>query len=107
MIIVFLIPVAILSAKVGSKPATFKDFSGIIIEIANAFVPILMSLSLIAFLWGIAKTIANSDKPEKRAEGRRVMIYGIISLFVIVSLWQILHMVKVSLIGSEYFGPGF
>ena len=41
------------------------------------------------FIWGLAIFIRDSGNPEKKEEGRNKMVWGIITLFVIVSLWGI------------------
>jgi len=83
-------------------PRSLGDFENTIIMIVNYYiVPILVALSLVAFLWGIAKTIG-SESPDTRATGRKTMIYGLISMFVIVSLWGILYAASRSLFGGLY-----
>ena len=53
----------------------------------QAVVPLLMALALAAFVYGIIKYFLNPDNEEKRKEGKGYMFWGLISLFVMVSLW--------------------
>lgn len=39
---------------------------------------------------GLVKYVKNGDNEEKRASGRMLMIYGIVGLFFMVSVWGIL-----------------
>lgn len=57
-------------------------------------IPFLISLGLIMFLVGLVKFISAGDNEEKREGGRGLMIFGIIALFVMISVWgfvRILH----------------
>jgi hypothetical protein len=76
------------SPKGESEPGTFlyylKWFGGIL---QNYIVPIVFSLALILFLWGLLSYITAGADEEKRGTARNYMIYGIIALFVMVSVW--------------------
>ena len=53
----------------------------------KAVVPLLMSLALAAFVYGIIKFFLNPDNEEKRKDGKSYMFWGIITIFVMVSIW--------------------
>ena len=62
-------------------------------QILNAIVPIVITLALIYFIWGVAKYVtAASD--EAKTEARDVMIYGSIGLFFIVSIWGVVALLQ-------------
>ena len=50
-------------------------------------VPFLFSLATAGFIWGIIQYFINPDNEEKRKEGKNYMTWGIIALFVMVSMW--------------------
>jgi hypothetical protein len=52
---------------------------------------LVLALALLFFFWGVAKFILNADNDEKRTEGKKVMIWGIIALFVMVSVWGLIN----------------
>ncbi len=54
--------------------------------IINLLIPILIALALVVFFWGLIQYIR---KPEIK-EGKNVMIAGLISLFIMVSVWGII-----------------
>ena len=66
-------------------------------DIINAITPIVVALALLYFFWGLAKYILGSADEAKKAEGRNIMIWGIIALFVMVSVWGI-----VGLLGDTF-----
>lgn len=55
----------------------------------NSIVPLLVGLALVGFLYGIIKYFLNPDNEEKRKDGKSFMFWGLITLFVIVTLWGI------------------
>ena len=59
--------------------------------IVKAIIPFLITLSIAVFIYGVVKFIFNADNEEERKKGKNFMIYGIISLFVIVSVWGLVN----------------
>ena len=58
--------------------------------IAFIFEPVTLLIGAVAviyFLLGVLKYIQSTDSEEKRKEGITMMTYGIIGLFVMVSMW--------------------
>lgn len=53
----------------------------------SSLIPILMTVAFLAFLWGLIKYISSAGDPQKAFEGKSIMIYGVIALFVMVSIW--------------------
>jgi hypothetical protein len=55
-------------------------------------VPFIFALAFIVFLWGIYSTfIAGAANEEKRQEGQKIFIYGMIGFFIMISLWGIVN----------------
>lgn len=61
--------------------------------------PIVVALALLYFFYGLAMFILKSGDEDKRKEAKSIMIYGIIALFVMVSVWGL-----VSILGNTIFG---
>ncbi len=61
-------------------------------EILNKLVIVIIGLATVYFLWGVAKYILHADDPKMREEGRSMMIYGIIAIFVMVSIWGFVNL---------------
>lgn len=53
----------------------------------DSVVPLLVALAVAGFVWGIIKYFLNPDNEEKRKEGKTFMFWGLVTLFVIVSIW--------------------
>lgn len=61
-------------------------------------IPIIITIAVIYFLWGVGKYIMSSGDTEKQEEARGMMIYGLIGLFVMVSVWGLVN-ILVSTVG--------
>ena len=64
---------------------------GRLIDIA---LPIVVAIALLGFFWGLANYIFSSDDPEKKESGRNIMIWGVIALFVMVSVWGLVNVIS-------------
>jgi hypothetical protein len=54
---------------------------------------LLVSLAVMYFFWGLTIFILNADDLKQRTEGKNHMIWGIIGLFIIYSVWGIINFV--------------
>lgn len=73
-------------------------------DILNAVIGLLSGLALVYFIWGMVKYIQGSDNEQTRKEGQQMMLYGIIGLFVLVSVWGLVR-VLVSTFGFSSSDP--
>jgi uncharacterized membrane protein len=55
--------------------------------VIKILIPIVAALALLYFFWGLGKFILNAGDEEKRKEGKSIMIWGIVALFIITSVW--------------------
>ena len=58
-------------------------------ELINTLIPIVFALALLFFLWGLARYIFAAGNEEAKESGKRIMIWGIIALFIMASVWGI------------------
>lgn len=78
-----------------------------ITNILNTIIPLLMVIATIVFLWGVIQYVISADE-EKRKQGRSLMIYGIIGLFVMVAVWGIVAVLESTFVNRANIprGPG-
>jgi protein-S-isoprenylcysteine O-methyltransferase Ste14 len=55
--------------------------------VISSLVPIFMTLALLVFIWGLIKYISSAGDPEKAKEGKSIMIWGVVALFVMATIW--------------------
>lgn len=56
-------------------------------DLINLALPIVVALALLYFFYGLAQFILASGDEESRKKGKSIMIWGIVALFVMVSVW--------------------
>ena len=59
--------------------------------VLNNILPLLLALAIIYFFWGLVKFIKAAGDSKAREEGKGVMIWGIIAIFVMVSVFGIVN----------------
>ena len=90
-----------------NTPNNFSDLVDIFIELIQAVLPVIAALALLVLLWGLAKFIFKIGGDEKAlGEGKNLMKWGLIALFILVSFWSILALVHSDL-GFRSFGIPF
>jgi len=85
----------------GSVNKTYLDFYYYLVltTVNSYFVPILIAVAFIVFLFGVYKYFILGAADEKsRADGRMFVLWGVIGLVVILSVWGIVNIVKGTLI---------
>jgi len=70
-----------------------QNLAGSVGRLVASLVPILVTLALVVFIWGLIRYIWGGTKADHKA-GRNIMIAGLISLFVIVSVWGIIFLAQ-------------
>ena len=78
----------------------FRSLVAMFIDMIKTLVPLIVGLTPLYFIWGIFQLVrSNSEDARKEAIG--VITYGIVSLFVMISVWGL-----VSILTSTFFGGG-
>jgi NADH:ubiquinone oxidoreductase subunit 2 (subunit N) len=60
--------------------------------INNVLVPLIFAVAFVVFIWGVfTYFIASGDNDEKRENGKKLMLYGIVGFFLMVSVWGLVN----------------
>ncbi len=95
----FLIPLATLLLPLVSS-AAFGDIKNFIQEIGTmvkSLTTLMAGIALLVFFWGLVKFITKAGDEAALEEGRRLMLWGIIALFVMVSVWGLTLFIQTNL----------
>jgi hypothetical protein len=76
----------------GSGCQMGKNFQGVLgyftCIINDSVIPFIFAIAIAMFIWGAVKFfIINADEEAKREQGKQFMIWGIIALAVMMSVW--------------------
>jgi hypothetical protein len=74
---------------------TFAQFANTIVGLIDwVLVPLIFALAFFAFLWGILNYfIIGATDETKREEGKQFLIYGLLGLVVLFSVWGLVNVV--------------
>src|SRR3989344_9407038 len=73
-------------------PRNFSEFICIAVDVVQLTITFAASSAVLAFIWGLSKFIFASGNEEKIAEGKLIMRWGLIGLFIMFSIWAIMLM---------------
>ena len=73
----------------GGGKKSFASVAGYITcTIKYSVIPFMFAVALLIFIWGIVKFfIVDADEEAKRSQGKQFMIWGLIALTVMISVW--------------------
>lgn len=83
---------------------TVGSVLGTVLGIINTIVIILIAAAVAYFMWAVVKYITAKEEDQK-GEARNHMIYGIIGLFVMVSVWGLVALLQNTFGVSGGIGP--
>jgi len=61
--------------------------------VTNTLVPLVFILALLFFFWGVARYIWSAGSSDKD-EGKKIMFWGVVALFVMSSVWGIIAFIQ-------------
>ena len=83
-----------LFAPLVSSAVTLKHTLGTLSGIINQLIPLVLALAVLAFFWGLTMYLMDAANSEKKKDGIRIMVMGVIVIFVMVSLWGIIRVLQ-------------
>lgn len=69
-------------------------------ELALLSIQVVGAIAVLAFFWGLAKFIFKSGDSKAQDEGKNIMKWGLIALFVMFSIWGIISFFQNELLGG-------
>jgi len=85
----FAAPMLTFAADLGN----IQDLIESVGNIVDVALPIVVGIALLAFFWGLAKFIFAAGNEEKKDEGKNIMIWGAVAIFVMVSIFGIVEFI--------------
>lgn len=73
-------------------------------NLVERLIIVVAGLGLLAFMWGLARFIfAVGGDPKAVDNGKVLMKWGLVALFVMVSVWGIIHLIRAEIFPTTPF----
>lgn len=101
-VLVLLAPAMVLAA-----PRTFSELANLIVNLINGGIGVALILGIVIYFWGIVSSMPRNGKADGE-KLRTQLVWGLIALFVMFSVWGILALLRNTLFGGGgvSFGGG-
>lgn len=63
-------------------------------SIVNPLVTLMIAVAVVFFIYGVVEFISAANNEEARTKGRQHMVWGVIGLFIMVSVWGIMNILN-------------
>jgi hypothetical protein len=84
---------------------TFQGIAKNITGVLDSIIPILVLIATIVFIWGIILYVIAGGDENKLQQARNYIIWGIIGLFVIISVWGLVLLLIKFIFGTGGLPP--
>lgn len=93
----------ILPVIAGAQLTNTGEFITAVGNLVERLLIIVAGLGLLVFMWGLVKFIYKAGDKAAVDEGKNLMKWGIIALFVMVSVWGIIHLIRAEIFPTTPF----
>jgi ethanolamine transporter EutH len=63
-------------------------------NLLNALIGMLITIAIVVFFWGLIKYLLHDGSSEDAHKGIHQMIWGVIAIFVMVSIWGLVALLQ-------------
>ena len=84
----------------GTPISPQKLINNILSNIVNPIITLMVGIAIIYFLWGAFQFIKNAESPEERKKGGMNMLWGVVGLFIMASVYGIMNLI-IGTIGAK------
>ena len=84
-----------------SSGATFATIVQNIVSLINLLIGVLSALAVVVFFIGLVRYIRESSDAKGHSEGKERIIWSLVALFILFSIWGILALMSVAFFGSS------
>lgn len=97
----FMLPVIVFAQNTGTggQQTNLGNILDVVRDLVNKAVYVLVAIGILIFVYGIVMYVISKDEAAKEA-ARNLIIYGVIGLFAIVSVWGLVNVL------ANTFGVG-
>ncbi len=100
----------IISDLFGVKVAYAGNLDSFLVKvnqfILNPLITLLFALAFVVFLYGVVMFIANQENETERTTGKKHMIWGLVGLVIMFSVWAIINLLVSTFKLEQDVNPG-
>jgi hypothetical protein len=82
--------VQLMQIHIAHAETTLLTIETAILDVLGSVAPILIGGAVVFFLWSALKFFKLSQSDEERTQAKAMMVYGVIAITVMVSIWGII-----------------
>ncbi len=84
-----------------TEHSKLTDVVGFVIGIINIIIPVLVILALVLLMYSALRYVLKAQESKGKGPERDAIVWGLLSLFVIVSVWGILRIMCTTLFNNS------
>lgn len=88
-----------------AAPTTLSELSDLIVSWFNASTGVLIIAGIVVYFYGITGGMFKIQSGEMRQGVTTQLIWGVIAIFVMVSIWGILSLLQATIFGLDSSSP--
>jgi len=86
----YLLPVVAFGQTLSGRINNADSLVTFIKNLIDTVIPIIIAIAVVYFLWGLFRLFTAADD-EKKDKAKNTILYGVIALFVMVSIWGLVN----------------
>src|SRR3989344_8184898 len=59
--------------------------------VINTIVPFLVGFAVLIIIWGVFNYISGAGDEEKRAQAKQYIVWGVVGVFIMLSVWGLVN----------------
>ena len=87
-----------------AAPRTFNELANLIVTILDTGTGLLILGGIVVYFWGISTNILKM-KDEGSQAFKAYFVWGLIAIFVMLSIWGIIEILQNTIFGGDYYDP--
>lgn len=85
----YFLPLAVFAQNTAND--NLVDLFNQINTVINAIIPFLVGLAVLIIIWGVFNYIAGAGDEEKRAQAKQYIVWGVVGVFIMLSVWGLVN----------------
>ncbi len=99
-LLIVLLGASLVTPAVSNAETTLKNLiTSKAMPVVNSLIGLVMVLALLGFIVGAIRFIATAGDDRSRESGKQLMVWGVVALALMVSVWGVVLIIKTTFFG--------